>query len=201
MLICDRSSLLGWFGCLQSARATSQQVRDLTRLARPLRRRLALERRLMVNVRAAALHVGLQALGAPAFLVTSTGKILDANPAGRVLATRLRIDDVVRAARSDENQVDRVELREHGCPSAQLVIVRSGSRRSRIATRLEAARRRWSLTGRQAQVLAAVVAGESTATIAAELAVSTRTIEMHVSALLQRAGVDNRAALVAIALV
>jgi DNA-binding NarL/FixJ family response regulator len=43
-----------------------------------------------------------------------------------------------------------------------------------------------------------VVRGMANATIAAELGISERAVEGHVSAIFDRAGVDNRAALVAL---
>jgi DNA-binding CsgD family transcriptional regulator len=56
---------------------------------------------------------------------------------------------------------------------------------------------RWGLTPRQREVLGRVAGGDATGTIAAALGISERAIEMHLTALFDRVGVDSRAALVA----
>ena len=65
------------------------------------------------------------------------------------------------------------------------------------ATAVAAGGTRWTLSQRQVAVLEHVARGLANATIAALLGVSERAIEHHVTALLQRAGVTNRAGLVA----
>ena len=59
---------------------------------------------------------------------------------------------------------------------------------------------RWGLTPRQREVLALLVEGRSNLGIAAELGIREATVEVHVSAVLRRAGVGQRAAVVAAAL-
>ncbi len=53
------------------------------------------------------------------------------------------------------------------------------------------------LASRQTEVLALVAAGESNKLIAARLDCALRTVEVHVTALLRKAGCDSRAELVA----
>lgn len=68
---------------------------------------------------------------------------------------------------------------------------------ARVGASIESGAARWMLTRRQKQVLALVMRGLTNAAIATELQCVQRTVELHVTALLDRIGVDNRAALVA----
>jgi DNA-binding NarL/FixJ family response regulator len=63
--------------------------------------------------------------------------------------------------------------------------------------RLAVASRRWTLTPRQAQVLEQISRGLSNAQIADQLGCAEATVEIHVSRVLDRAGVDSRASLLA----
>ena len=82
-----------------------------------------------------------------------------------------------------------------GEPAARLVI-RSAPGRD-LGARIQAAARDWMLTSRQTDVLALVAVGESNKLIAAKLGCALRTVEVHVTALLRKAGCDSRAELVA----
>jgi DNA-binding NarL/FixJ family response regulator len=59
---------------------------------------------------------------------------------------------------------------------------------------------RWQLTSRQREILQQIVSGQTNAMIAADARTTERAVELHVTKLLDRAGVDNRAALVTRAL-
>lgn len=65
-------------------------------------------------------------------------------------------------------------------------------------TRVEHLRGAWSLTPRQAEVLGCVVAGRANKEIADELGCALRTVEVHVTQILRKAGVDSRASLIAL---
>ena len=67
----------------------------------------------------------------------------------------------------------------------------------RSVARVRTCATRWTLTPRQLAVLELVVTGMANATIAAMLGIADRTVESHVTAIFDRAGVDSRAALVA----
>lgn len=70
---------------------------------------------------------------------------------------------------------------------------------SRDATaRLEQLQAAWSLTARQAEVLAVLATGRANKEIAEELGCSSRTVEVHVAQILRKAGVDGRASLIAL---
>lgn len=58
-------------------------------------------------------------------------------------------------------------------------------------------RARYALTAREAEVLTLLAGGEPNKAIASELGCSERTIEVHVSRILDKVGVDSRAALLA----
>jgi DNA-binding NarL/FixJ family response regulator len=58
------------------------------------------------------------------------------------------------------------------------------------------AARAWSLTPRQTAVLELIAGGDSNRTIASKLLCAERTVEMHVTALLARAEVESRSALI-----
>ena len=61
----------------------------------------------------------------------------------------------------------------------------------------EQARRDWNLTPREAEVLGLVVQGQTNQAIADALRCAVRTIEIHVTRLLQKSLADNRATLIA----
>ena len=66
-----------------------------------------------------------------------------------------------------------------------------------LSTRARALADRWRLTPRQAQVLTLLAQGCANKSIAGILECATGTVELHVSAILQKAEVKSRAELVA----
>jgi DNA-binding NarL/FixJ family response regulator len=209
VLLCDGASLLAWFGAIHPDPITATQRRMLARLARPIHRRLMLERQLAWSTRTAALAAALEHIGAPAFVLAGGRQIVEANAGARALLATRRADIVAalemqaRAstqAKTSDLEVELVSLRMHGCPQLDLAIVRAGTREARIAACIERAAERWQLTPRQREVVTRIVQGGATPTIAAELHVSGRTIELELSALFERSQTANRAELVAAAL-
>ncbi len=194
VLLCDGASLLAWFGAFQSGAVTRRQLRVLRRLARPMRRRLALERRLEPLVQSAALTAALDQLGAPA-MVLAGQRVVEANASGRALLAERR-----RELLDGSVDAETVPIRLAGCPDLRLLIVRSETRDARIAAAVERAAMRWDLGARSREVLTRVMRGDANATIAAELSITRRAVELHVTALFERAGVGSRAELVAAAL-
>jgi DNA-binding NarL/FixJ family response regulator len=63
--------------------------------------------------------------------------------------------------------------------------------------RVAAATRRFKLTPRESEVVAWIARGATNQRIAAELGCSERTVELHVTHILDKAGVASRTALVA----
>lgn len=202
VLMCEGAALLAWFGAFHGSALTDVQQRLLYAVAARLRRRLRTER-LLENTprRLALLDAALDQIGSAAFVLAGGGAILATNAAARrMLAThnrevRAALQDAL-AGRPNELAFGLTEIRDRGIPAHWLAIAHP-TREARIAEGVDAAVRCWQLTRRQAQVVALVVRGLSNAAIAAELSLSIRATELHVTALLDRAGVDNRAALVA----
>lgn len=183
-LICDGPAMLGWFGAFLPTAPTPRQTRMLAAIVPAVQRRLALERGFDGEARTgAALTAALELLGAPAFVVDASGAIHEMNAAGRALLARDRSATLALLARGGQ----RTELRVAGLAPHWLVVL-SGPRA--ISTRVP-------LTPRQRQVLELIVAGHTNAAIALQLQVGERAVELHVTALLDRFAVANRASLVA----
>jgi len=202
-LVCEGPVMLGWFGVVHPEATTARHERILTALMPAMRRRLAIERRLAGAARhAATLDVALEQLGAAAFVVSATGAIRETNALGRALVESCRADvhaalaDAL-AGRAHAMVFELTPIVDLGVPAASLAILRAAPRDVRLAAAVGAAAEAWKLTPRQRQVLALVVDGHANATIAALLHISARTVELHMTALLDRAGVDGRAGLVA----
>ena len=194
-LLCDGPSLLAWFGAFHDGAVTARQMALLRRFARPVRARLAIERTLSAAVRQAALAAALEQLGAPALVLVGE-RVANANASGQALL-RTHRDEVREALQGGCIAVDRIAIEERGCPSATLAIFRGCTRDARISACVARVVADRNLTARQAQILDRVLRGDTSATIAAELGVTSRAVELHVSTLLARFEVENRSALVA----
>lgn len=202
ILLCDGASLLCWFGAFHTGKGAREVLSRLKLVAPQLARRLRIERQLERAPRTfAALGACLAQLGSPAFVVAANGAVLETNAAGRAVldsspATRHDIAEAIRG-RATRVPVQVTKLAESGANTMWLAVVHEHSIDARIAAAVSDAAERWELTHRQRAVLAGVVRGLANVTIAAELKVTVRAVEQHVTHLLDRAGVDSRAALVA----
>ncbi|MGZ6142183.1 MAG: response regulator transcription factor [Myxococcales bacterium] len=189
-LICDGPVLLAWVGGLRESAFGRAEVRVLSAVLPSLQRRLALERRLCEAQRQAQEIGGaLESVPAAAFVLGRSGAVLHANAAGRAMLDR------------DRKQVEE-QLAGGGAQRARLgpdaglqlaILEEPGDPAPRVAI----ARDRWQLTARQAQVLELVAQGLSNRRMAATLACSESTVELHVGALLDKAQCESRAQLVA----
>lgn len=202
VLVCDGASLLGWFGSFHPVGFDSRQKRLLAALVPAVQERLRMERQLALTTRArAVLEQALEQIGAPAFVVGARGQLLEASSAALALFESRRsevleaVADAI-AGRPTSIALELTKIAEPGTPACYLAIVRGGSADVRIASAVFAAASRWTLTPRQREVLELVVRGVATPTIAAQLGVSARAIELHLTALFDRACVDNRSALI-----
>jgi DNA-binding NarL/FixJ family response regulator len=171
-----------------------------------MRRRLRVERMLRVAPRESAMfdHI-FDHIGAPAFVVGARGQLLHANQAGwGMLATRgpelTRVLQEAVAGRPGTIEVELTQIVDAGSPVSWLAIFRGGSSDARVASAVESACARWRITPRQRDVLECVLRGNANSTIAAQLGVSLRAIEQHLSALFDKVGAESRAALIAIVL-
>jgi DNA-binding CsgD family transcriptional regulator len=137
-----------------------------------------------------ALTAALGAIRTPALLFDPTGTVVHANPAASAL------------------------LAHKGLPPFSALLSAGGDRRAsdwRLTTLGDPAERfgfiavldpdrgawRQRLTARQTKVLDLVARGLTNATIAENLEIKERTVEVHLAAIFDRAGVDSRTALLA----
>ncbi len=203
VLVCDGPSLLAWVGGFRDEPYTAKDRRVFAALVPALRRRLLLERTLATaaTVRA-ALDVALDQLAGAAFLVAPNGRPLATNALGQAAfdtdpsGTRSRLERAARE-KTRESGYQVTPVVSKGAPAAYLLIERNNGTGE---ARTQAAARAWSLTRRQREVLARAIDGASNARIAAELRISDRTVEAHLAAIMARAQVGSRAALVSAAL-
>jgi len=195
-------TLLGWFGGMEQGSPSARQIQLLSLLVEPMRRRLDAEQRLAMDHAQPALEAALNRLGSAAFVLTRHGSIVETNHAGHALLgrDRARVTAALRdavARRCSALAVELIPLVDTDASSLWLAVIGVASADERIRVCVDTCRTRWGLTPRQTEVLALVARGLPNATIAAELACVERTIELHVTALFDRAGAESRAALVA----
>lgn len=212
VLVCDGPSMLAWVGIIQPDDTTEHQRALFERVVPAFRKRLEFERLLAQSMLAdAALAVALEEIPGAAWVLGAHGKIGHANAAGRA---RLDADrDGMTAALRKCVADDPGEPRAEGAARFKLARVRDAvgrvghvvveaSRQLRhlpgdaCSNIVEGAVKRLALTPAQTRVFTHVVSGASNATIAAELAVAERTVEAHVTAILVKAQVPSRAALI-----
>ena len=200
LLVCEGPSLLAWVGALQPEPFRPRQRRAFRLLLPALRRRLVLERAWKRSpMLEAALVAALEAIPSAAFLVATGPAVLHANSAGCAMLDAGRrevLDHLSHALRGRPGRFSLTKVRAHGVSECHLAVLRP-ERGDEAAVRVAQAAARWQLTPKQAQVLAVVVDGYSNRAIAALLGIAEGTAELHVSAILQKAGVETRSALVA----
>jgi DNA-binding NarL/FixJ family response regulator len=149
-----------------------------------------------------ALDVALSAIDAPAIVVDLGGTILHANSnaltlmAGNRRGVAQSLERAIAGVPTDlawELTPLRGVERRHGF----LAILRGPAREPRVIESLAAAVRCWHLTPRQAQVLDLIARGFTNALIADELRIGEGTVEFHLSAIFDKAGVESRSMLIA----
>lgn len=134
------------------------------------------------------------------FVLDAGDDVIAMNETGRALGRRV---DVVQIGRSGDAVVDshagplRVVRREVTTANEvhRLLFVEPFAVDHRELLRIAIAA--WRPTERQGEVLEYVLEGHANKEIAEAVGVSPRTIEVHVTALLDKAGVDSRARLIA----
>lgn len=204
VLVCEGPTLLAWVGGFRERPFTPRERRLLARAVPPLRRRLALERRLALATAAAlALDVATESIPTATFLVRSEGSgvvIEHANAPGRAwIESRCctRLAEIGAAVRAPDAPGPYAvsPLPGVGGDAYHLVVRRAPA--DDPAPRANAVARRLQLTERQAEVLDRVVLGDTNKEIADWLGCAPGTVEMHVTAILRRTGADSRARLIA----
>ncbi len=198
-LVCDGSDLLAWVGAFRREPFSERERQVLGQILPALQSRLTIERQLQgAQVATAALVAALEAIGSPAFVVRAPANIVHTNHAGRLLFDRDRgalAEELRAAVGGDESGYVVAGLASVGAPGHFLALRRPPPGNS--APRAAAAAVRWALTPRQRDVLALIASGECNKTIAAKLGCAERTVELHVSACLEKARCEQRAELVA----
>jgi DNA-binding CsgD family transcriptional regulator len=193
-LVCDGERVLAWVGASQPSAFGGRERALLRRLVPALQRRLRTERILGDGPLAlAALPALLEAIPAAAFVLSASGAVQYANSAGiSVLDVDTR-ETLACALQGGRGDIEVSAIAAPGMPQAYLAVIRRPRRD--VAVQIEAARRRWSLTRRQVEVLERILRGDGNKEIAAELGLGLRAVELHVTALLEKLRVTGRAAL------
>lgn len=199
MLVCEGATMLGWVGGFAPGQTTEAQAALLTSLAPALRERLRLEETLSrLPLAEATLDGILETADGPAALVDAGGRPVMLNALAR---ERLEASPgVVRrswreAVLGDATEYRCVCVHAPGLPRHYFLVARED--RGAAEGRLRARSADWRLSAREQQALALVVRGRTNEMMARDLACSVRTAELYVTRLLARAGVGNRASLVA----
>ncbi len=200
VLVCDGPELLALVGALRERPFRREERDALQALVRPLRDRLALERRLdRVPWAFAALGAALDQLGAAAVVVRRPLRILHCNAPAAALMARDGAGFTAGLREELDGRGDGrwlvTPLRLGGGPGHFLALRRRPPRDASAPA--VAAGARYGLTRRQVAVLEGVARGEANKTIASALACSESAVEQHVTRLLRCYGVETRARLVA----
>ena len=149
-----------------------------------------------------ALDTALNAIDAPAFVIDLGGAVLHANSNAWAMLDHdghAVVRALVRAIAGapQDGAWELMPLRGIHKPHGFLAILRPRRREAPAAELVQTANRRWRLTARQAQVLELVARGFTNALIADSLGIGEGTVEFHLSAIFDKAGVESRAMLIA----
>lgn len=202
-LISEGKTLLGWVGGVgEDPTAFGREEKQVLRSLVPaLRQRLQLEERLAREpLRSATLDATLEAMTEPAFVVNEAAVPVLMNSAAGALWSSSRSDLEVQladAVRGANTHFRRSAITGNGLPSHWLLVRHAGAT-VEVHARHAHAVQTWQLTPREGEVLRLVADGRTNHSISRELGCAERTTELHVSRLLQKAGVSNRASLVAL---
>jgi DNA-binding NarL/FixJ family response regulator len=152
----------------------------------------------------AKLFVGVEAICAPVLIIGASGDVLHANAKGRSLFERdaqLIAQSIRRTLAGEPHDgCVLIPLVDQNESVQYLAILDSGAAVAEAiapVVSVDAASARWKLTARQVEVLDLVARGMTNATIATILEIGVATVEFHVSRILNKAGVENRASLIA----
>jgi DNA-binding CsgD family transcriptional regulator len=148
------------------------------------------------------LATAVEAIGAPALIVGTGGQVLHGNSNGRSMFERDRrgisqlfVRRIAGAPNGDG--WDLIPLSGTNGSRRFLAILSAVPRAVAPVVCVQEACARWKLTTRQAQVLDLVARGLTNAIIAETLEIGVGTVEFHVAKIFDKAGVDNRATLIA----
>lgn len=199
VLVCEGASFLVWVGAWQADSFSPRQHELMRRIVPALSTRFGFERRMEdAALHSAALGAALGAIPAPAFLVGGVRDVVMANAAGEKwleIEGRAGPAQLREAAKSpSRGAFDVTPIKVAGASRHALLVLRnSGRAQSRV---LDIAAR-WALTPRQTRVLAELATGAANKTIAVRLGIAEVTVELHVTAILAKAGAYSRSEVIA----
>lgn len=148
-------------------------------------------------VAAATTLAVLEALSSSAFIVRSDGIVLLANTQGRADLDEGGLDLRRCLDRPEESDQLTVHYLPAGADGVRRVLVLRKAPEPSAIARMARARERWKLTPHQTEILRLLVHGEANKTVADRRGCSLRTVEVHVSALLEKSQTASRAELIA----
>lgn len=197
-LVCEGDALLAWIGVYRPDPFTPRDQQLLQALVPALRARLSLEKQLELSIFAhGAIGVLIEQIAGPAALVTPQGRILACNAPLRAELERDGSgtkEALVNSVKGLHPFAKVTKISALGAPDSRLVVFPQPSAPEQ---RLERVCSRHALTPRQTEVLRMLVRGASNRVIAATLDCAERTVEIHVTAILSKLGVESRAAALA----
>lgn len=195
-LLCRGPRLLGWVGAVRDRPFERADVRRLASLTDALRARLVTKSAARTRLPQMELVDGLMAaILEPALLLGKWGHIEAANAAGLRLVEESRSELLpsLRAALACGRRHPAfalTRLASRGAPPYVLALYVEENFAQ--AGQVEAACRRWSLSGRLAAVLEQVVAGRSNKEISQRLGCAEVTVERHLTSLFRVTGARSR---------
>jgi DNA-binding CsgD family transcriptional regulator len=191
---------LAWLGGFRPEPFTLRDRQVFRALIPPIRARLKFERALEhIHLCGHSIDALIDEIPGAVFVVDgSVSRLRLANQAARamLLEDRPRTCELIKSTVAGKPAIGwrSIRVQANGVPVHYLVI---GTEPRSVNDRMfEFARTAWGLTPAETRVLQLVIRGEANKTIAANLERSISVVELHVSSLLRKAGVDCRAALV-----
>jgi DNA-binding NarL/FixJ family response regulator len=203
VLLAERGVLLAWMGAYAPEAFTDRARLMFQAMVPEIRRAAVTERTLgKAALDHAALLAALEAIPTSAYLTDGSARVAYANELGRRAIEALGRDKQIQLAQwvqKARNQLDCPEatvtpLCVSGLRTHYLLVERAAA--PQLALKASEAATRWALTPRQGEILSLVLQGDSNKTIATTLDLGLRTVEHHVSGLMNKADVPSRAALI-----
>lgn len=199
VILCDGQRMLGWVGGMQHARFDARAKALFSALVGPMQRRFCLEEHLVDGLSAALVPALLEEIAGAAYILNAKRQIVAMNGRARtnVAKTRGHAERIAEAGPDGANpDVTVVDLSARGVPRHSLVIERSTDAPApELAMALRA---RYRLTPREVEVLVQIGKGMTNRAIAIALRCGERTVETHVSRILEKTDQASRAELVAL---
>ncbi len=199
VLLCEGPRVTCWLGATRSQPFASREAAILQHLAKPVHRRLRLERQLRPSWQSpAAVEAALEALPSPAFVVGPKQRIEVANRGGHALLER-DARGVLASIRQSERRPETgaftvTQLIAPGWPDYILAIAKE--RKPTASGYAARAQHKWGLTARQTGILELLISGATNKEVAQRSSCAEVTVETHVTELFRRSGARSRTDLV-----